>query len=366
MEATILNSLSFLGINEDSKFGLVVLLFIVVFLILLTGVILNLFIRKLIALADKTTTVWDDAILNSFNGPLRLVIWSVGLTYTAEIIWRDLDADLINLVVNLRTLAVITALAWFVIRLLNNIEQGLLEKDVSVIGFDKVGIRAVNKILKVSALITAFLIALDTLGYSISGVLAFGGIGGIAVGFAARDLLANFFGGLIIYLDRPFTEGEVIRAEEKNILGTVEDIGWRLTRVRTFEKRLLYIPNSLFASMVIENVSRMTHRRIREVIGIRYDDITKVPEIVKQIENLLNRQNKIDSIQPLVVKLDYFNASSVDILINTYTSVINWTEFHAFKQDLMIEISNIITHNGAEIAFPTTTVHLHQSTDQSK
>ena len=108
--------------------------------------------------------------------------------------------------------------------------------------------------------------------YSVSGLLAFGGIGGIAVGFAAKDLLANFFGGLMIYLDRPFSVGDWIRSPDKEIEGTVEDIGWRLTRIRTFDKRPLYIPNSIFASISVENPSRMSNRRIYEKIGIRYDD----------------------------------------------------------------------------------------------
>ena len=103
---------------------------------------------------------------------------------------------------------------------------------------------------------------MQALGYSISGVLAFGGIGGIAVGFAAKDLLANFFGGLMIYLDRPFSVGDWIRSPDKNIEGTVEEIGWRLTRIRTFDKRPLYVPNSTFTQISVENPSRMLNRRI--------------------------------------------------------------------------------------------------------
>ena len=107
------------------------------------------------------------------------------------------------------------------------------------------------------------------------------------MGFAAKDLLANFFGGMMIYMDRPFSVGEWIRSPDKEIEGTVEDIGWRLTRIRTFDKRPLYIPNSVFANISVENPSRMTSRRIYETVGIRYDDIDKMDLIVAQVKGML-------------------------------------------------------------------------------
>ncbi|WP_258868179.1 mechanosensitive ion channel family protein [Alkalilimnicola ehrlichii] len=129
-------------------------------------------------------------------------------------------------------------------------------------------------------IVIAGLVVLQTLGISIAGVLAFGGVGGIAVGFAARDLLANFFGGLTVYLDRPFSVGDWIRSPDREIEGTVERIGWRQTRIRTFDLRPLYVPNSTFNSIALENPSRMSNRRIFETIGIRYNDADKMATIV--------------------------------------------------------------------------------------
>jgi MscS family membrane protein len=139
-------------------------------------------------------------------------------------------------------------------------------------------------LLRVSVIITAILVALQSLGFNISAVLAFGGIGGIAVGFAAKDLLANFFGGLMIYLDRPFSVGDWIRSPDRSIEGTVEKIGWRLTSIRTFDKRPLYIPNSMFANISVENPSRMTHRRIYETIGVRYEDNKHLPSLLTMLK----------------------------------------------------------------------------------
>jgi len=183
-------------------------------------------------------------------------------------------------------------------------------------------------------------------------------IGGIIVGFAAKDLLANFFGGLMIYLDRPFTEGDWIRSPDREIEGTVEYIGWRLTRIRTFDQRPLYIPNSAFANIAVENPSRMSHRRINEAIGVRYDDIGAVPAIVDNVKRMLREHPAIDAEKTLIVNLNEFSASSVDILIYAYTGTTDWSEFHAVKQSVLMKVHEIVAAHGAEIAFPTTTVHL--------
>src|SRR5690554_8109402 len=134
---------------------------------------------------------------------------------------------------------------------------------------DYTTVNAISKLSRAVVIITAVLISLQSLGYSLSGVLAFGGVGGIAVGFAAKDLLANFFGGFIVHLDRPFKVGDWIRSPDRKIEGTVEVIGWRLTTIRTFDQRPLYVPNAVFTQIAVENPSRMTNRRIPTTLGIR-------------------------------------------------------------------------------------------------
>ena len=204
----------------------------------------------------------------------------------------------------------------------------------------------------------AVLIAMQSMGYSISGVLAFGGVGGIAVGFAAKDLLANFFGGFIIHLDRPFKVGDWVRSPDRNIEGTVEHIGWRLTTIRTFDKRPLYVPNAAFTTIAVENPSRMTNRRIYETIGIRYADVGQMATIVDDIKAMLQQHEDIDSDQTLIVNFLAFNASSLDIMVYTFTKTTQWVQFHEVKQDVLLKISDIIEGYGAEVAFPTRTLHL--------
>jgi small-conductance mechanosensitive channel len=206
--------------------------------------------------------------------------------------------------------------------------------------------------------VLAVLTAAQTLEFKITGLLALGGVGGIAVGFAAKDLLANFFGGLTIYLDRPFSVGEWIRSPDKSIEGTVEYISWRHTRVRAFNKNPIYVPNAVFTSIVVENPSRMSHRRIRETLGLRYDDFAVVAPIVADIKEMLRAHEGIDATQTLIVNFNQFGASSLDILIYTFTRTIVWVEYHAVKQDVLLKIGEIVARHGAEIAFPTHTVHV--------
>ena len=261
----------------------------------------------------------------------------------------------------------IVIITWFLVRFIRHAEENIITiRQEAGEEIDITTVDAITKLVRLSVIITAALVILQTLGFSISGVLAFGGVGGIAIGFAARDLLANFFGGLMIYLDRPFSVGDWVRSPDRNIEGTVEKIGWRLTVIRTFDKRPLYIPNNIFANIAVENPSRMTNRRIKETIGIRYDDVGKMSDVVRDVEDMLRSHPDIDTDQTLMVNFDSFGPSSVDFFIYTFTKTTVWTEFHDIKQDVLLKISNIIEGHGAEIAYPTSTLHVPEGVTVKK
>lgn len=258
--------------------------------------------------------------------------------------------------------AIVADLAWFLNRFIKKMQNHIIEtKHLGhkyTVELDQTTIDAVGKILRAAVIVTAALVALQTLGFNIGGVLAFGGVGGLVIGFAAKDLLSNFFGALMIYFDRPFVVGEWIRSPDKEIEGVVEDIGWRQTRIRTFDKRPLYVPNSLFSTIVVENPSRMTNRRLFETIGVRYDDMDKVAVIVEKVKTLLTSHNDIDQDQIIMVHVNEFAASSVDFFIYALTKTTVWAEYHHVKQEVLLDIAGIIEEAGAEIAYPTSTLHI--------
>ncbi len=328
--------------------------------------LLGALVRRIHRAAEDSSQRWDDVLVTALARPVRLVLW-VAVAYTALDIYT-LAPQLRALLVQAYDTALVMLLAWFLHRLIHGGEQEMLEESR---GFnastDKATVRAIAKLLRVILWVVAGLMILQSVGVSVSGLLAFGGIGGIAVGFAAKDLLANFFGGLSIYLDRPFTTGDWIRSPDKNIEGTVEDIGWRLTRIRTFDQRPLYVPNSVFSQISVENPSRMFNRRIYETIGIRYQDADKMEVIVRQVRDMLQNHEEIDLSRTLIVNFVSFGPSSLDFFVYTFTRTTNWVEFHRIKQDVLLKILDIIHANGADVAFPTRTLHLeHESPEDSQ
>jgi len=337
----------------------IVQVFVVVFFTLLLNFFLKKILIKVHARLTKTRTYWDDAFIDALQPPMALLIWILGLTFAAEIVWVETDAPIFLVIPVIRTIGVIFCIAWFLVRFIQRIEDNIIKRsEQEDIAYDRTTVDAIGKLLRISVIITAFLVVLQSLGYSVSGVLAFGGIGGLVVGLAAKDMLANFFGGLMIYLDRPFSVGDWVRSPDQEIEGTVEQIGWRLTRIRTFDKRPLYVPNSVFTTIAVENPSRMTNRRIFETIGIRYADAGKMAEIVADVKMMLEEHDEIDTNQTLMVNFNKFASSSMDFFIYAFTKTTNWVKFHEVKQDVLLKTINIIEGHGAECAFPTSTVHI--------
>lgn len=338
-------------------------LFVIVLLVLSLGYMVNRIIDRLEMQANKSLTVWDDALIEACRKPLIWLIWILGINFAASIAAQKMASPMQALIDPINRLALIFLATIFITSFIKRAERNLLHPDYMAKPIDATTVRAVGKLLRAAVIITALLVAMQLFGYSISGLLAFGGIGGIAVGFAAKDLLANFFGGLMIYLDRPFSVGDWVRSPDKEIEGTVEDIGWRLTRIRTFDQRPLYIPNSVFANISVENPSRMTNRRIYETVGIRYADIGCMETIVEQVTAMLCEHPEIDTDQIMIVNFNAFSASSVDFIIYTFTKTTEWVRFHQVKQDVLLKVAQIIEANQAEIAFPTSTVHIDGQVD---
>jgi len=354
--------------NYFSSNSWVAQVFIVVFLTLLINFLQKRILGKLLAKLQETRIYWDDALVDAARRPLTILIWIIGLSFAAEIVSHESGAVIFGAIDPIRDVGVVFTLAWFLVRFIERTEKNIvLKKEARGEEVDRTTADTIAKLLRISVIITALLVMMQTLGFSISGVLAFGGIGGIAIGFAAKDLLANFFGGLMIYMDRPFNVGDWIRSPDRDIEGTVENIGWRLTRIRTFDKRPLYVPNSVFANIAVENPSRMTNRRIKETIGIRYDDVGKMEAIIDDVKKMLQEHEDIDANQTLIVNFNEFASSSLDFFIYTFTKTTNWIRFHEVKQDVLLKVIGIVESHGAECAFPTSTVHIPDgiSMDQS-
>ncbi len=331
--------------------------FVVVFITLVCSSITIRVLKHLLVHTDKTRNLWDDTLLESAILPVKSLIWLLGFGVAANIVNNATEQSILTVADTIVRVGVVLHFTWFLVRLIKNGEKNFLTPSSSK-SSDPTTVMAIGKLLRITIIVTSALVLLQSLGYSISGVLAFGGVGGIAVGFAAKDLLANFFGGLMIYMDRPFKVGDWIRSPDQEIEGTVEEIGLRLTRIRTFDKRPLYIPNQTFTQISVENPSRMSNRRIYETIGLRYEDAGKMVGIVADVKSMLSSHESIDAEQTLIVNFVAFADSSLNFFVYTFTKTTDWIEFHEIKQNVLLEILNIVERNGAEFAFPTQTLHV--------
>ena len=324
----------------------------------------NKLINVIFALSQKTNTVYDELILFSIKTPSTYLIIFGYIFVITDYFNKN---EVLNLSFSLSSAVfslVVIIISWSLLRGLNYYLQlkpftkNLSSEDDITLITETYEI--VVRILKILVVVITALIIMQEIGLSISGLLAFGGVGGLIVGLAAKDLLSNFFGGMMIFFDRPFRVGEFIKSPDRNIEGIVEKIGWRLTVVRTFSKNVLYIPNTAFSSIIVENATRMSNRRINETIGIRYDDLNKMTDIIQDVNNVLESNPDIDQTQKAKVYFKSFSASSCDFFIYAFTKTKDWEEFLRIKQDVLLKVAEIIEQHNAEIAYPTTTVFINK------
>lgn len=320
----------------------------------LAWVIWRIVYGRLEVLVNKTQFHWDDLTLAALKTPVSTLIWCWPATVSLGFLLQDHMGDKLNWLSTVKLLLIISIFVWITMRLINNIEQYVLAEK----NRDETTVQAIAKVSRLFFIVIGAMTVMQAFGLSLSGLLTFGGVGGLIVGLAAKDLLSNFFGGMMIYFDRPFKVGDWVRSPDRQIEGTVERIGWRMTIIRTFDKRPLYVPNSVFSNIVVENPSRMLNRRINETIGIRYDDSKKVETIVEEIKAMLNNHPDIDTKQTLIVNFNAFGPSSLDLLVYTFTKTVNWIRYHEVKQDVLLQIMSIIHQHDADIAYPTHTIKL--------
>ena len=277
--------------------------FAIVFASLVIAYLGKLILDRIEARALATKSVWDDALVIAVRKPLWVLIWSMGLFWAARITALRMDEDVADVLETMQSVLLIGLLAWFLLRLASRIEERLVDPRYLQKPMDQTTVSAIGKLLRISVVITSGLVILQTLGYSVSGVLAFGGIGGI------------------------------------------------------FAKRPIYVPNAIFTNVVLQNPSRMSHRRIFEQIGIRYDDIQHMEPIVKAVREMLKKHPDIAQDQTQMLYFDRCAASSVDFFIYCFTTPV-WAEYHRIKEDVLLKILAIIVEHEAQVAFPTSTLHV--------
>src|SRR6056297_1320503 len=335
------------------------------FVVVLAALVLDLLFRKLInrveRLAGSSRHHWDDAIVYAGKRPISLLIYGEGLLIAARILQPHTAATLFRIewLQLAQQLLLVATASWFAFRLSVGFEQAFVkDRQTRNREYDITTVAVLGRIVRIAVVVTGVLTALSILEIPISGLLAAGGVGGIAIGLAARDLLANFFGGFMVFMDRPFSVGDWVRSPDRDIEGVVQKIGWRVTTIMKFDRRPMYVPNATFTTITVENPSRMTHRRIYEHVGVRYDDFARVGAIVEDIRSMLQGHEDIAAEETLIVHFNQFGASSLDIMVYCFTRTTQWIEYHRVREEILLKLGAIVEAHGAEIAFPTRTLKL--------
>jgi MscS family membrane protein len=336
-------------------------LMLVLIITLASHLIARHLLRQAERITARTDNILDDSLIAAAKKPLPVLIWLTGIFFALHLVHLQTNEPLLAHIAQMQIISAVICLAWFLFGLIRQVSDNTIAAS-SQRGedIDRTTVDGFSKLARIVVVVVSALVVLQTLGFSISGLVAFGGVGGLAVGLAARDMLANLFGGLMLHLDRPFSVGEVIRSPDRQIEGKVEQISWRHTLIRAPNMSMLYVPNSLFTSIVVENPSRMSNRRLDQIIGLRYGDIDKIEGIVADVSTLLAKHPEIDKDKQIIVSFDAFADSSLNLLVRAFTHTTDLAAFQAIKQELLLEVARIVASHGAEMAFQTRTVYMHQ------
>lgn len=319
--------------------------------ILLTYVV-RIFYQRFQAKLIRKSHFIISAFLKALLWPLIVFIWTEVVIAMLEAFMPRINRALVPSVSRLHEVGLTLLLAWVFMRFITLFEEQLLLGRLAKKRPDETTVHATGKLLRVIAAIIVVLFLLPILGIPISGIVAFGGGSAIVVGIAAQQILANYFGGLIIYSERHFKVGDWIYSPDKEIEGTVEYIGWRATQIRTFDKRPLYVPNAAFSSIIVVNASRMTNRRIKEKISLRHTDAHVMEAITKDVRNMLQEHPAIDQRQIILVHFTNFGPYSLDLNVYTFTKTRDWKGYLDVQQEVFLHIIRIIEQHGAALALP--------------
>jgi MscS family membrane protein len=302
--------------------------------------------------------IWQQSFVGALYTPLSYFIWFFAGIELLDFLFHYISDNPIVLRKEiLLSVGGILALIWFLMKWKNRAVLAILMKaKVNKEVMDRTRLDAVNKILTVVIILIGGMLLLDATGNNLNTLIAFGGISGLALAFASQEVIASFFGGLMIYLTYPFEIGDWIILPEKSIEGYVEEIGWYNTKIRTLDKRPIYVPNSIFSKIVVVNPSQMSHRQFKDTIGIRYRDVAALKGIIADIRQMLERNPAIDQEMSNSVYFTAFGAYSLDISLTAYTFETSTLGFNRIREKMLFEIIEILDKHNAELAYPTTCV----------
>ena len=328
------------------------------------GFALSWLSRRLLGrLTSRTSNAWDDQIVARIRGPLTIG-WAATAAYLG-LAWLDLTPAADE--VTRRTLKgiLVATLFWALLRSIDVADQFIATsawaaKRTASRSF--VGLAA--RTLKVAIVIVGGVTLLAQAGYPVGSLIAGLGIGGLALALGAQKTLENVFGAFSLAVDEPFHHGDFVKIDD--VVGTVETIGLRSTRVRTLDRTLVAIPNGKLAEMRTESFTARDRMRLACTVGLVYQTTAaQMRRVLAGLEQTLRAHPKLWS-DAVVVRFKELAASSLDIEIMAWFTTAEWAEFQLIRQEILLGFMEVVEAAGTSFAFPTRTVHVAREPIQAR
>ncbi len=361
-----LGNYEFFGLPITKVLVFAGIIFVILFLAKFLSLIVFRFLRSK---AEKTSTELDNNILEAIETPIIWLFYVFG-TYIALLFLglKDTDIPLKTFTTCATETLIAVFSTWLVLRLIDVFdiylesilmrEKSKRKKEILLLHFFPLMKRA----LKFAVVLIALIVIIQNWGYSVTSLVAGFGITGLAVGFAAKESIANVFGSVFIVADHVYKPGDWIMVDRTlnnvNVEGIVEDISLRSTKIRAFDNTLITIPNSEMANATVKNVSAHKKRRIYEFIDITYDTPAEKVELAVEICRKIVREHpEMEEYQQ--IHFNQFGAHSLKIMLYIFTKTTDWGEYLRIRQEIFLNILREFNKHGIEFAFPTQTLYLN-------
>lgn len=334
---------------------------IFVFFLIFKTIFRNTIIKFLEKITSKTKNNIDTHIVQVIKNPVDYLFIAIGLKISTDFV--DFSIKFQNYLDNIINTFFIFILFWTIHRTIYPISIIILKSHEKIKG-KELGKDLANFIVKAIQIVIIALGVITILqewGYNITGFLASLGLVGMAIALAAKDTVANLFGSLVIFSDKPFKIGDWIKT--KDVEGIVEVVGIRSTQVRTFAQALVSVPNASLANGAILNWSRMGKRRIKMSVGLTYSTTSEqMKNILKEIRSMLEKHKDIHQ-ETIHIYFTDFQDSSLGIFCYFFTKTTNWGEHMKIQENVNLKIMHIVESNGSSFAFPSRSLYIEKEKD---
>jgi MscS family membrane protein len=357
-----------LEIMNSNLFGISIVHLVLFFIIILiTFIIKTIFLyildQKITTLVKKTKTELDDQLLTALRSPVSYLILLQGFylaIISLQLPEKINNFDIPGILHTIYILGISLIILYLVFKLVDIIAFYLYkEAKKTKSTLDDQLVPLLVKSLRILVVTLGILFILDNFGYNITSLLAGLGLGGLAFALAAQNTISNLFGSITIFSDKPFKLGDWIQVGD--IEGTVEDVGFRTTRVRRFDQALVTVPNSQFINTGVTNYSAMKKRRIYFNLGISYGTpITRIKEAVEGIKKIIEDDAKFDH-SFYMVRFTEFGAYSLNIFIYCFSKTTDWAEWLSIREEFNLKIMQLFEELDVDIAFPSQKIYLNEN-----